>query len=166
MVRYKALLSGAVALLGLAGCGVAVWSRAPRSPEDAVRQFYDTTGKMEDQIMDPLILAGPKVVPLLNHDVQSKDMPGRRYAILALGHIGDRRALATLKKILDDPNEVPLLQGDALEAIALIDSAAGQDEARRYRGSEVAALAQASRRLLSGRGLKRQTFISTLVGLD
>lgn len=165
-MRRLALVIGSALAIVLAAVGVVVWSRVPRSAEDAMRRFYDTSDKAEAELMDPLILAGPKVVPVLSHEVQSKNMPGRRYAVLALGHIGDRRAYETLKTMLDDSNEVPYIRRDALDAIALIDPAAGREEAKRHRNSEIADLAQASRGLLSGQRLRRKTFVSTLIGVD
>lgn len=131
-----------------------------------MRRFYDTRDKAEADLMDPLILAGPKVVPRLSQEVRSKDMPARRYAIGALGHIGDRRAYATLKAILEDSSEVFYIRRDALVAMALIDPAAGREEAKRYRDSHVPDLAQASAEVLSGHGVKRQTVMSTLFGID
>lgn len=71
--------------------------------------------------MDALILAGPDVIPLVQRELSNPNMPRRRYAIGALGNIGDKSALATLRKIFEDRSEVDYIRCDALEAIAMID---------------------------------------------
>jgi hypothetical protein len=155
----------AIVFVGVVLLGVR-WSRVPRSAEDAMKRFYDTSGKAETDFMDPLILAGPMVVPLLAHDVESKDMRGRRYGLLALGHIGDRRGYGVLKRILDDPTETPYIRRDALESIDLIDPTVGRQEAIRYRTSPVPDLAEYSGAILAGHIPRRRTFMSTLIGIS
>lgn len=71
--------------------------------------------------MDPLILAGSDVIPLLERDLLDPNMPRRRYAIGAVGNIGDESALPTLRKILENRSELDYIRCDALEAIAMID---------------------------------------------
>jgi hypothetical protein len=100
--------------------GTSLYSRIPESPAAALKSFYERE-VAEDQLMDPLILAGSGVIPLLEQDLLDSDMPRRRYAIGAVGNIGDNAALPTLKKIVEDRSEVDYIRCDALEAVAMID---------------------------------------------
>lgn len=90
------------------------------SSDEALNKFYSSE-VAEDQLQDPLILAGDKVVPLVLSEIKNKDMPRRRYAIGALGSIGNPLALPVLEGILNDGFEKDYFQCDALEAIAMID---------------------------------------------
>jgi len=49
--------------------------------------------------------AGRSIVPYLLKEIQNKEMPKRGYAILALGKIGDQRALDVLQETLNDNSE-------------------------------------------------------------
>jgi len=102
-----------------------LFERIPNTPEEAISQFY-FSDVAEDQIIDPRILAGSSVVPQLLEALPNKEMLRRRYAIGALGLVGDHAALPTLWAIVTDPSEQFYVQCDALEAIAQID----WDEAR------------------------------------
>jgi hypothetical protein len=73
------------------------WQRTPYSPENALEIFYSYNGA-EDELMDPLLLAGRKVIPLLIEQIKHQNMPKRRYAILAVGHLGDSSSLPILEK--------------------------------------------------------------------
>ena len=97
--------------------------------------FYDLSDH-EPEIDDPLIEAGPKMVPAICEAVVHQDMKYRRYAIGALGYIGDRRALPTLQATLDDGGETELVRGDALISIYRIDRALGTRNARQYRHAD------------------------------
>lgn len=68
------------------------------------------------------------MVPAICKAVTDRKMRMRRYAIGALGHLGDRRAILTLESIYADSTEDALFRGDALEAIFCID----QELGRRY----------------------------------
>ena len=81
--------------------------------------------------MDPLILGGRKVVAPLIMEIEKKDMARRRYAILALGNIGDAAAIEPLQQIVLDSAEVEFVRCDALMAIALIDEDRAQTLAQR-----------------------------------
>lgn len=72
--------------------------------------------------MDPLIVAGPAVYPLVIDAIQDSEMPKRRYAISFLGNEEVSEALPTLLTILNDESELPYFRGDALVAIYKIDS--------------------------------------------
>ena len=76
------------------------------------------------------------MVPAICEAVAHRDMKFRRYAIGALGYIGDRRALPTLQATLDDGGETELVRGDALISIYRIDRALGTRNARQYRHAD------------------------------
>jgi HEAT repeat protein len=99
------------------------------------RKFY-TEADHEPTIDDPLIEAGPKMVPAICEAVHHKDMKLRRYAIGALGYIGDPRALPTLEAILNDDSEIDYFRGDALHSIYLIDRARGVSLGKRHLSRE------------------------------
>lgn len=88
-----------------------------RDPEDAMRDFYEARERAEDQLIDPLILAGSRVVPHVLADLPNKDMSLRRYAIGFLGNGRYQIALPVLEKILYDDTEISYFRADALEAI-------------------------------------------------
>ncbi len=88
-----------------------------RDPHDALRDFYEARGRAEDQLMDPLILNGHRVVPLVLSEIQKKEMPLRRYAIGFLGNGHYAEAMPLLEKILSDESEIFYFRADALEAI-------------------------------------------------
>lgn len=100
------------------------FARVPASPELALKLFFERE-VAEDQIMDPLILAGPPVVPLLLREVTNRDMPNRRYAIGALGNLGTKAALESLVKLSRDTSEDPDIRCDALLAVGMLDPAEG-----------------------------------------
>lgn len=119
--------STAVLLVMLsAACGA-------KSPEAALAEFYEYDG-MEGQLMDPLIRAGDKVVPLVIEKVRDKNMPRRRYAIGFLGNGSYRQALPVLQQILQDTTEEDYFRGDALQSIYQIDESLGVSYAQRYQG--------------------------------
>jgi hypothetical protein len=96
-----------------------VWSR-----------FYG--GDHEPELDDPLIEAGRKMTRVICEAIKNKDMKYRRYAISALGYIGDKRALPTLENILKSKNEIYYFRGDALHSIYQIDKALGKKFAAEY----------------------------------
>ena len=118
------------------------------SPEQSLKEFYSSQGA-EDQLMDPLILAGVSVVPLLLDEVANKEMPRRRYAIGALGNIQDRSALAVLEDILGDTSEKDYFRCDALNALGMIDFQRAKKISEMYRQSKVICLSQLSDEMLT-----------------
>jgi hypothetical protein len=96
-----------------------VWSR-----------FY--AGDHEPELDDPLIEAGKKMTLVICEAIKNKDMKYRRYAIGALGYIGDKRALPTLKNILKSKEEIYYFRGDALHAIYQIDESLGKKYAAEF----------------------------------
>nr|WP_086938503.1 hypothetical protein [Thaumasiovibrio occultus] len=123
-------------VVGLIAVGVMYHSTLLRVPlifqsaEAALADFYDSTDQAEDMLMDPLILAGPRVVPLVLEEVTSSTMPHRRYAIHFLGRYP--AAIPTLKTILADEYEVEYIRRDALASLFNVDPTLGQDLAKRY----------------------------------
>jgi hypothetical protein len=83
------------------------WSEGPlRNPQEALADFYEARDRAEDQLMDPLILNGRRVVPYITRDIQNKDMKLRRYAIGFLGNGRYSEAVPILEKILSDESEI------------------------------------------------------------
>jgi HEAT repeat protein len=82
----------------------------------AWREFY-YGGNSEIDIGSSLVRVGEPIVPSVCRAIADRNMRRRRYAIDALGWIGDRRAISSLQKILSDATELQLLRADALEAI-------------------------------------------------
>lgn len=101
------------------------------SPEQCLDAFYTFDGT-EDMLMDPLILAGRRVIPLVIKSVANQEMPRRRYAILFLGNSGDRQSLPVFKAILENSNDLVYCRGDALESIYMIDRQVGEEFAVKY----------------------------------
>jgi hypothetical protein len=106
-----------------------------RSPETALEEFYFYKGA-EDQLMDPLILAGRKVVPLVIEKIKDRNMPRRRYAIGFLGNGSYEAALPVLQEILQDNTEDAHFRGDALQAVYEIDKQLGANYAKKYESQE------------------------------
>lgn len=106
--------------------------------------FYDLSDH-EPEIDDPLIAAGRPMVPAICEAVAHPDMKYRRYAIGALGYIGDRKAVATLVGLLENASEKAYFRGDALLAIYQIDQPLGTRYARQYRYADkpIAMIAEA-----------------------
>jgi HEAT repeat protein len=101
-----------------------MYSRIPSDPATALRSFYERD-VAEDQIMDPLILSGDAIVPLLERALVDPDMPRRRYAIGALGNIQSKTAVPVLERMTLDQNEPDYIRCDSLAAIAMIDKSEG-----------------------------------------
>ncbi len=97
--------------------GWAVSEGPLRKPEDAIKDFYEARDRAEVQLIDPLILNGHRVVPLVLQDLPDKDMRLRRYAISFLGIGKYKEALPILEQILADNSEKYYFRSDALEAI-------------------------------------------------
>ena len=162
-LRRFVILSFSLALVSFAIGGMYLFSTLPGSPEEALKRFH-TEMVAEDQLIDPLILAGKGVVPLLLKEVQDKNMQQRRYGIAALGHLGDPAALPVLESIFKDPSEIDYFRCDALEAIALLDSNVGRVLAKEQTASSVSCSSQLSGSLVAGKLPNRRTYLQALVG--
>lgn len=93
-------------------------------------KFY--AGDHEPELSDPLIAVGSKMTTAICEAVLHIDMRLRRYAIGALGFIGDKRALPTLEKILKNKKELYYVRGDALNAIYQLDKERGAKFAKQF----------------------------------
>lgn len=136
-----ALAGVVVLLIFCAWLGIPLRAHIPESPELALESFYKRE-VAEDQIMDPLILAGPDVVPLLARELPSPEMPNRRYAIGALGNIGSKAALPILEQLARSTSEVDYIRCDAVTAIAMIDHQQGLRVVNRLRENGPACLSE------------------------
>jgi hypothetical protein len=103
-----------------------------RNPRDALQDFLTGHDRAEDQLMDPLILCGRRVVPLVIAEIHNKDMHRRRYAIGFLGNGHYSEALSALEKILLDSSEIFYFRADALEAIYQIAPERARELAPKY----------------------------------
>ncbi len=109
------------------------WIEGPlRDPAAALADFHTGTDRAEDQLTDPLILNGRRVVPLVLAELPDKNMDKRRYAIGFLGVGGYAEALPALQGILSDESELNYFRADALEAIQLISPEDAKEVASRY----------------------------------
>lgn len=93
-------------------------------------KFYK--GDYEEDLPKPLMAAGKKMVPDICKAIAHPDMRMRRYAMTALGEIGDKEALPSLETILKDKKELEYMRGDALYAIHKIDKALGLKYAKEF----------------------------------
>ena len=129
MIKFVLGFLAAVGLL------ILIWVRVEgplRDPHDALQDFYEAKDRAEDQLIDPLILAGRRVVPLLILNLPNKEMRLRRYAIGFLGNGGYIEALPALEHILEDESEINYFRADALLAIYQISQTRAKELAPLY----------------------------------
>ena len=98
----------------------------------AWRAFYK--GDHEEELMQPLIKAGPAMAPAIIEAISHKDMRLRRYAISALAYLKDRQAVEPLGKIVKDKSEEDYFRGDALHSIYILDRKLGEQLAKEFAG--------------------------------
>ena len=122
-----------------------------RSPAAALADFYDSAGRGEDQLADPLILTGCGAAGVVIREIQKPDMPLRRYAIWYLGNRRCSEALPALRTILSNESESDYFRADALEAITGIDRGEGARQAARY-VKRPDHLGEVSRQIVAGNG--------------
>jgi len=103
-----------------------------RDPQSALRDFYQGEDRLEEQLCDPLILVGPRVVPLVIADLPKKGAPRRLYAIRFLGNERDPRALPVLQQLLADEEENVSFRVAAFKAIYQISPARARQLAPMY----------------------------------
>ena len=142
--------------------GVSVFSLPQKSCEEFLHDFYSNEGPEITQ-MDPLILAGNKIVPVVLDKIKDKNMPKRRYAIAFLGNGSYHQALPVLESIVTDNTEKDFFRSDALESIYLIDNDKGLQYARQFQ-VEANDLGEVSKDLLGDRKLlpKHRSYIAAL----
>ena len=100
---------------------------------DRVWQAFYVDADHEPEIAVPLVKAGRPMTLSICEAVAHPDMKRRRYAIDALGRIGDKRALPVLEAILNNRDEIDYFRGDALEAIYRLNPKLAVQYARQYR---------------------------------
>jgi len=125
----RKILIGIVVLIS---CVWAFYNYLMPSPEEAFASFLTSQELAEDQLIDPLILAGEKVVPVVLKHITDPNMPRRRYAIYFLGNGSYSEAIPYLKAILENPEEEDIIRGDALKAIADIQPDIGEAFSKEY----------------------------------
>ena len=126
----------AATVCGLTLIGSIAWARAKgplRPPEEAFREFLQAEAA-EDQLTDPLVLAGPRVQPLVSAAIVDPALPRRRYAIGYLGCAGYKPAAPALRAIVLGESEHDYFRADALQALWQLDRAEGRKLASRYVG--------------------------------
>ena len=124
-----------------------------RDPQAALDDFYAGRDRAEDQLIDPLVLNGRRVVPLVMSAVTDRNMPNRRYAIGFLGSGRYREAVPVLERILADDAEIHYFRADALEALSQIDAPRARQLAAAHR-SRADYLGESARAVVAGaRGL-------------
>lgn len=100
MMRLSCVIIGVLVLFL-----IFVSYQTPNSPEDAWARFEDPNRVVaEDQLADPLILAGEEVVPLLLEKLTDPYIFHGAYIYTALEGIGDPRALPAFEQVLLDRN--------------------------------------------------------------
>jgi hypothetical protein len=97
------------------------------SPEYVLNRFYT-----EKDLGDSLILAGSRMVPLLEKEVLNKRIPRRLYAIGALGMMANKNSIPIFEQILQDKTEITDFRASALRAVASIDLTTAQQLAFQY----------------------------------
>jgi len=154
-------------LLVVAVALAAFYSR-PLTPEAALEKFYTygsnpDDGVAEDMTMDPLIIAGDDVVPLVTERIKDPLMPRRFVAMYFLGNGRYRSALPTLETILQSPAEEPHIRMVALESIYLIDEDAGRTLAGTFAADQ--AISSSAQRIHSGKYTwERRTYEDARLG--
>ena len=147
LVRRRTGLILVGVMVGLCAVGFVFPLRT--SPQKAYERFCYSADLAEDQLMDPLILAGDKVAPLVIDGIKNPDMPRRRYAIQFLGNASSKESLPVLRSILANEQEPETVRADALLAIVAIQGEEGAGVAKEYAGAS-GFLAETSRGILSG----------------
>lgn len=151
-----------VVLVAVAATAVTVRRNYWPTPSEALQDFYEyglgaDDGVTEDMLMDPLILGGDDVVPLVLAALPNKEMPRRRYAIAFLGNGAYRQALPVLRQVLADEEEAAIVRGDAFDAICHIDPAEGKQRAPTFAHVESYLGARANEVLTKGCPINRRT---------
>jgi hypothetical protein len=119
------------------------------SPREAVRQFHHQVGIAEDQLICPLVLAGPRACPAILADVKKRHGVRFGYAIAALGSLHCSNAAPYLQELMRNEKEADSLRSDALEALWQIEEWPPEDYARTL-AERQDTLGMVARRVLKG----------------
>ena len=131
----KVLLAVLIVVVGL-GFYWCVTEGPLRDPEDALSDFIEGKRRAEDQLTDPLVLAGPNVRPLVLKSVKDPGAPQRRYAIGYLGCTGYEPAASVLRKIVATETEEIYFRADALDSLWLLQPVEGVKLALAYQNRD------------------------------
>src|SRR5262245_48763067 len=152
-MKTRIIVGSAVSAVGLVALLGLLWAVAEgplRNPVEALKDFYEAKDRAEDQLMDPLILTGSSVVPLVLKELPNKDMRLRRYAIGFLGNGRYSEALPMLEVILNDKSEIYYIRAEALEAIFQISQSRAKELAPNFvNGQEL--LGEVAREIVAGK---------------
>jgi len=132
MRTVQATLATALLLVAVVAGAAEIKYRPGGAAFSRVWDTFYTDTPHEPELADPLIATGTKMTQAICEAVLHKDMMYRRYAIGALGFIGDRRALTTLERIINDVSEEDYFRGDALQSVFQIDRTLGRRYAEQY----------------------------------
>lgn len=163
IVFFVFLLLAFYLLLGCPSIFDAINLKLFAAPEHIINRFYTEKDLAEDQLIDSLILAGSKMVPLLEQEILKKEIPRRRYAISALGHLGNNKSITILEHILQDKSEKEVFRADALEAIAGINLTYAQKIAPAYLNDTSFVANRAREILTNSTSLYKRTYWEALL---
>lgn len=136
-IRLRNLCFTLLSLALVGGAILTIVTKPSRlTPEEAYAKFLTRDGVAEDQLMDPLILAGEEVIPLVLEGIRDPNMPRRRYAIGFLRNCESEAAIPVLRCILEDVEEKHYFRGDALRALSQIQPQYANEIATRYLNAE------------------------------
>lgn len=135
-----------------------------KSPESWLEDFYSNSSS-EEKIIDPLLLAGQKVIPLVLTSIKDKEMKKRRYAIEFLGYSGEKKSLLVLQEIFNDKSEKDYIRGDALEAIYHIAPESGKKIAHNY-SYEEEYISMVAKEIINSKSgsIEKRTLIDAMIG--
>jgi hypothetical protein len=103
---------------------VALGSCKKKPIEKSLDVFYNYKG----EAMDPLIIAGVDIVPLVIEKIKDKNMKKRTFAMLFLGNGSYNKGLPVLREIIEDQNDPD--REVALFAIYQINAEIGKEYAK------------------------------------
>jgi hypothetical protein len=134
------------------------------SPESALEKFYTSNGA-EDTLMDPLIVCGEKVAPLVTQKIKDRNMKRRLYAISFLGNEAYSPSSSMLQEILADPTEDAAYRAASLQALCEINYTDCTSHLQRYK-DEKSSLGSRATRILSNGGTlsEKRSYLQAVLG--
>lgn len=122
------------------------------SAQHVMTQFQRYSGPESSQC-DVLLAAGPRMATSLNEAALDRNFPKRRYAIYALGALGDEASLAVLTRLAQDSREDSLVRADSLLAIEQLSKSRARECARGLQAELDPNIQSATAKILSGQPL-------------
>lgn len=161
---YRILLVSIALVCATVGVFWTAIVRPWQDPGQVLEEFYSYAAP-EEELMDPLILGGKRIVPIVISKIASPDMPRRRYAIGFLGNGGYVEAIPVLRNIFEDEREKDYVRADALKGIYQIDPQLGLQYAKSY-ASRTDRLGNMSQWILRERSsmASRRSYLDALLG--